>query len=428
MLDIKGLSVKAGQFAVEAASLMVGDSGFHVILGPTGSGKTVLLETIMGFKAPSGGRIYLDGADITGLPPEKRKISYLPQDLALFPHLTAGENIRYALNAKKTGGVERRQLVDELVEAVGIRHILDRNIKNLSGGERQRVALVRALATGNRYMLLDEPFSALHEGMKKDLWFLLRGLQARYGLSVVMITHDLSEAFFLGETISVIIDGMVRQTGRKEDVYKHPASVDIARFFGIGNLFEATVVAADGRGVTQVRSDELNCALSFNSAVFSAPGERVVIGIRAEDVKVLRPDQLRPGQSNLLSGEIKEVFYKGSMDTVLFVPDSSTRTIEIELHISATRKLQLSKGAKTTVTLRSENIFCIGKKISPSADAKPSLPGANFRITNGSAFSGRLEQEFVQYYYFHQSSLTYPCRPFGYYDNRVRIREALEHP
>ena len=171
MLEIKGLSVRAGSFTLKDIDLSIEDRLCHVIIGPTGCGKTTLLEAIAGLRKSSTGQIYLDGNEITHLSVEKRVLSYLPQDLALFPHLNVRDNIFYGLRIRKEKDKRFYDLIHELVKNLGITHILDRPIHNLGGGERQRVALIRAMATGNGYLLLDEPLSALHEGMKKEMWF-----------------------------------------------------------------------------------------------------------------------------------------------------------------------------------------------------------------------------------------------------------------
>ena len=202
MLEVRHLSVSADKFLQNDVYLTNPTEGCHAIVGATGSGKTLLLESIIGFRRPSRGAILLNGEDMTQLPVEARGISYVPQDLALFPHLTVRENILFGARVRGIRTAEHDELVRQLVTSVGIGALLDRSVAHLSGGERQRVALVRAVATGNRLLLLDEPFSALHEGLRRELLFVLRELQQNHGLTLLMVTHDTEEAFFLSDAMT----------------------------------------------------------------------------------------------------------------------------------------------------------------------------------------------------------------------------------
>lgn len=360
MFEIKGLTLKTGTFTLEGIELTVKEHLSHVVIGPTGCGKTTLLEAIMGLRKLTKGEIWLNGREITHLPVEKRGISYLPQDLALFPHLSVKDNIFYGLRIRREREKQFYELAGELIDGLGITHILSRPIHNLSGGERQRVALIRALATGNRCLLLDEPFSALHEGMKKELLFLIKDLQERYKLIIIMVTHDIAEALFLGDTLSIMIDGTIHQTGAKGEVYKYPKTLEAARFFGIRNLFEVEVIeSADDKMI--VACDELNCSLTIPHRRFTDSSiHHFTIGIRAEDVMIMRPDLKRHKQDNLLTGTITEIYEKGASHIVLFLPQGSQRNIEIEMPDYALHKLNLFKGQSSAIFLKRERIFLTG--------------------------------------------------------------------
>ncbi|HHT9120377.1 MAG TPA: ABC transporter ATP-binding protein [Candidatus Hypogeohydataceae bacterium YC41] len=363
MLELKNVSLKIDSFLLDNIRLLVQDNQCHIICGPTGSGKTLLLESIVGFRRPQRGEILLDGRDIQDLPVEKRGISYLPQDLAIFPHLNVKENIFFSLKIRKIEDKEHNDLVYDLIDAVGIKHLLHRSVENLSGGERQRVALVRALASGYKLLLLDEPFSALHEAMQRELWFLIKKLQKRYRLTIIMVTHDLEEAFFLGDVISILINGRIHQTGPKKDVYHQPKTVETARFLGIKNLFNAEVTDIKN-GTLSIYCNDLNTQLDVhtNSNLNFKKGAKLIAGIRAEEVMILRPDLLRENQDNLLKGVILESFEKGATYTIMFMSEKSSNLLEIEIPNYAFRKLNISAGKEVTTSIRRENIFLISLK------------------------------------------------------------------
>ena len=190
MLEIKNLYLQAGDFQVEQINFAVSVGACHALVGETGSGKTLILETVAGLRKAKSGNIYWLERDITHLTPEQRKLAYVPQDLALFPHMTVRENIEYGLRMQRNFSSDKCAELEKLARNLGIHHLLERSIKNLSGGERQRTALARALAPGNTLLLLDEPFSALHEAMRRELWLLLKALQQQYGITILIVTHD----------------------------------------------------------------------------------------------------------------------------------------------------------------------------------------------------------------------------------------------
>ena len=362
MLELRNIAAKAGTFALNDISLAVEQGSCHVIVGATGCGKTLLLESILGFKKLSRGSILLDSREITNQPLEKRHISYVPQDLALFPHLTVQDNILYGLRMKGIKDPEHTRMVELLMETVGIKELTRRSIRNLSGGERQRVALVRAIAAGNKHLLLDEPFSALHQGLRRELWYLLKDLQKSRDLTVLMVTHDMEEAFFLGDRVTVMIDGAIRQTGTARDVYEKPADTAVARFFGIGNIFTGRVralsesalhVACDSLGT------ELTIPISASLRRPTEPGAPCTVGIRPENVMVLKPDRPSYVPENLLTGTLTEILLKGASHTLLFRPAGATTVVELEVPDYALKKLDLIKGNGVSIFFKGECLFLL---------------------------------------------------------------------
>ena len=215
---------------------------------------------------------------------EELGLGYLPQSIGLFPHLTVRENIRYSPRARGLSPGSYQPLVDMLVEATGIGELLGRLPQTLSGGERQRVGLVRALASRPRLVLLDEPFASLNESLRQEIWRLLRELQRRQRLTVLLVTHNLMEAYFLAGRISILMDGRIRQTGDRASVYRRPATESIARFLGINNLWEGVVKGRQGDWLT------VECPAAGILASLPAgeedptPRTRVMVGILPEHV------------------------------------------------------------------------------------------------------------------------------------------------
>lgn len=344
MLELDSVSTRAGDFRLQNVSLQVGEGESHVLLGPSGSGKTTLLETILGVRQPESGRITLAGRDLDGIPIERRGIGYLPQRLALFPHLTAARNILYGPRSRRQPAAHYQPIVETLVEATGIASLLDRRPETLSGGEQQRVALVTALSSQPRLLLLDEPFSALNESLRQELWGLLKRLQATYGFAALLITHDLTEAFYLADRITILIGGVVHQTGSKDEVWRHPATLAVAEYFGIRNVFEGTVVQTDA-GVAEVE-----CPVLRGRLLVPVPpgrprppqGRRVWVGIRPEYV-VLR-DAEHPARPDefALEGRITEILVTGRLATLHFRPHGSDVVLELSVGRRLLRRADLS--------------------------------------------------------------------------------------
>jgi ABC-type Fe3+/spermidine/putrescine transport system ATPase subunit len=362
MLEVRNLAVQAGSFSLGEVSLTIAPGICHVIVGATGSGKTLLLETILGLRKPTRGSILFNGQEITAQPLEKRHLSYVPQDLALFPHLTVADNINFGLKMKGILDHEHATMVAMLMETVGITHLAPRSIANLSGGERQRVALVRAIAAGNSCLLLDEPFSALHQGLRRELWFVLKELQQRYTLTVLMVTHDMEEAFFLGDQVTVMIDGICRQTGVAREVYEKPADLAVARFFGIRNIFPGRV-RIQTKSSLQITCDTLAAELAIPLAAVhdqsTDPGSPCTVGIRPENVMILKSDRPSYVQDNLLTGILTEILLKGASHTLLFRPAGTATVVELEVPDYALKKLQLRAGDGISIFFKGESLFLL---------------------------------------------------------------------
>lgn len=207
MLEIRGLLVRAGGFTLSIDRLSVGRGEYMVVMGPSGVGKTLLLYTITGFMKPVRGSIVIDGVDVTGLPPERRGVAIVPQEYALWPHMTVYENIAYGLRLRGVRGRELEERVRGIAERLGIEGLLHRKPSTLSGGEKQRVALARALVVEPKLLLLDEPTASLDPGHRFMVWRLLRRLHGELGFTALHVTHNIAEALYLGDRIAYMEEG-----------------------------------------------------------------------------------------------------------------------------------------------------------------------------------------------------------------------------
>ncbi len=241
MLRLEDVGVRLGEFRLQEISLRVKPGTYLALLGPTGTGKTVLLETIAGIHKLSSGRIYIKDREVTRLTPEKRHLGIVYQDYALFPHLTVFQNIAFGLRLK---GAERREInttVKQMADFLEITHLLKRRPSRLSGGERQRVALARALVMEPYVLLLDEPLNALDRATRSRIQNELKRIHTELGVTIIHITHDLTEAFFLANHLAVMKDGRILQEGAPEEVCRHPGNRSVAELVGIENFIPATV-------------------------------------------------------------------------------------------------------------------------------------------------------------------------------------------
>lgn len=302
MLEVESLTVTAGAFRLRDVNLAVARGECHAVLGPSGSGKSTLLNALLGLLPCESGRIRLDGADLTRVPIERRGLGYVPQQLGLFPHLNVRDNLAYSARARGVPPAEFQPLVDKLVAATGIGALLDRRPATLSGGERQRVGLVRALASQPRLVLLDEPFTALNESLRRELWWVIRELQRDGRLTVLLITHDIAEAYFLADRVTVLLDGRVVQQGAKSEVYGRPVAPEVARFLRVETLQPGHVVAVgDGLATVAVGSARLTALASPELS------NNVLVSIRGEDVALERDRGATGSARNRLPARIVSI-------------------------------------------------------------------------------------------------------------------------
>ena len=242
MLKIENLHVYLeGSPIVKDCSLEIKKGEIFSLLGVSGCGKSTLIKAVLGLIPSSSGKVFLNGRDLTALPPEKRDCTVVFQDLRLFPHLTVGENIAFPLHFQKKNKTEERKIVEELLSLVSLEGFSKRTIESLSGGQKQRVAIARALAQNAELLLLDEPFSSLDPNLRKEMGELLLHLREKRGLSVLLVTHDHEEALRLSDRIALMKEGEILQCGRGEELFYAPKTVYAAKFMGEANFLPGRV-------------------------------------------------------------------------------------------------------------------------------------------------------------------------------------------
>jgi molybdopterin-binding protein len=239
VIRLEDVGLRLGAFSLNRVTLDIPAGGYGLIIGPTGSGKTSLLEAVAGHVPVSSGRIMLDGRDVTGLAPEARRIGFVYQAYHLFPHRTVADNIGYGLRGFPADA--RRARVNELAALLGIGPLLERGIEGLSGGEQQRVALARALAPRPSILLLDEPFAAVDPALRRVLRRELQVMREREGVTTLHVTHDVDDALRLGDVVAVLAGGEVAQSGPPEHVFRYPNSPFVAHFLGSGTVLKGTI-------------------------------------------------------------------------------------------------------------------------------------------------------------------------------------------
>ena len=348
-----------GTVAVDNVNLYVRKGEFITFLGPSGCGKTTTLRMIAGFDVPSGGKILLNGKDISLLPPNKRPINTVFQRYALFPHLNVYENIAFGLKLKKTENeikgengaikVKKRKLsksvitekVEKALKMVDLEGFEKRSVSTLSGGQQQRVAIARAIVNEPEILLLDEPLGALDLKMRKDMQLELKDMHKKLGITFIYVTHDQEEALTMSDTIVVMKDGVIQQVGTPTDIYNEPKNAFVADFIGESNIFSGTYL---GNGKVRFIGKVFDCVDDF------AVNEKVDVVVRPEDV-VLKDYEEGQVNGRIISSIFKGVHY----EMVMLVGKT-----EIVIQDTVERKA----GEKVSISIAPDSIHIMAKEFS----------------------------------------------------------------
>jgi molybdate/tungstate transport system ATP-binding protein len=356
VIEARGLSARVGEFALHDVTFTVPAGGYGVVIGPAGSGKTTLLETIAGIVAQRGGTLLLGGCDATTLPPESRGVGFVYQHGYLFPHLSVADNVAY--------GAADHALAREVARRLGADAFAGRDVRSLSGGERQVVALARALARRPQVLLLDEPFSALDPRRRTLVRREVRAIHAEWGMTVLQVTHDFTEAGLLGDVAILLDGGRVLQYGAPQEIFRRPASPYIAEFLGAENVFAGTARMLEESPLEQMEDAPdpgRYRAMEFRTGGLTiyAVGDAVVGAgyavIRAEEVLLARVEEsaarpTRTSARNRFRGTISEVATSGALTHVTV--DVAGTPLVAALTTRSVQELALEEGVEVEASFK----------------------------------------------------------------------------
>lgn len=341
LVRIRNISKVFGStYAVDNISLDIEEKAFFSLLGSSGCGKTTLLRMLAGFETPTEGRIYIDGQDVTELPPYERQVNMMFQSYALFPHMTVADNIAYGLKQDRMGKAQRDERVREMLALVQIEKLGHRKPHQLSGGQRQRVALARALAKHPKILLLDEPLGALDRKLREQTQFELVNLQERLGITFIVVTHDQEEAMTMSSRIALMREGRIEQVDSPRRMYEFPLSRYAASFIGNVNLFEGTVSSQDGDQV-RVDSEEAGGQLCVRHSQPMTVGMPVTVAVRPEKIRMAQAGDDLPNQ---MQGVIREIAYLGDESIYHVELASGKRVKYTQPNVQALAELPLTWG------------------------------------------------------------------------------------
>ena len=324
LIRLTGLQKHYGEYhALRGIDLDIRAGEFFSLLGPSGCGKTTLLRVIAGFEDVSEGTVLIGGRDMTRVPPNKRPTNMVFQSYAVFPHLSVAQNVAFGLRRRPDSAADKRRMVAEALEMVGLGGYGTRAAHALSGGQRQRVALARALVLRPEVLLLDEPLSALDRKMREQMQEELIRLQRQVGITFILVTHDQEEALVMSDRIAVMFDGEIAQVAEAEALYRRPLSRRVAEFIGVMNFLPARIDGdtVDAAGLGSMAMDALQSRATTTGDT--------VVGFRPETATLLYPGQSAEGR--VAEGEITEVVYYGDMTYYDIRLDGADRPVRVSM-------------------------------------------------------------------------------------------------
>ncbi len=351
MIRLSQINSRRGAFALQSINLEIARGEYFVLLGPTGAGKTQLLEVIAGLQSPSSGEIWIDGENVTSLPPEARRIGFMYQEYLLFPQLTVRQNIAFGLRRMPRAKASAR--VEDVARLLKIEPLLDRCVVGLSGGEQQRIALARALAPRPRVLLLDEPLSALDPQIRRELRRELRSLHKELRMTTLHVTHDFEEALALADRLAVIHEGAIAQTGTPDEVFRKPGSAFLAHFLGVENLLRGNIVRY--HTAEPHRGEAFDAVFESGSLQLYVIAEReglAYAAVRPEEITVSR-EFLSSSARNRLEGTVTRI--EKLWPLVHLTVDVGVPLVAV-ITAQSLESLELTEGAKACLTIKATAI------------------------------------------------------------------------
>ena len=295
LLELKNIkkSFTPGEDVLDDICLTVARGEFVTLLGSSGCGKTTTLRIIAGLEQTDSGSVWINGQDVTKLPPDKRDVNTVFQNYALFPHMNVAENIGYGLKLRKVPRGEIKKKVAQMLELVQLEGYEKRKPSELSGGQKQRVAIARALVNNPKVLLLDEPLGALDLQLRRAMQIELKHLQKKLGITFIYITHDQEEAINMSDRIAVMRDGRIEQIGTPDEIYNHPKTSYVATFVGNANILHGVAESIQGKNaIVKIGNDRVIVKLETSqqdtgdtrAKQYLAAGEKVTLAVRSENI------------------------------------------------------------------------------------------------------------------------------------------------
>jgi len=295
LLELKNIkkSFTPGEDVLDDICLTVARGEFVTLLGSSGCGKTTTLRIVAGLEQTDSGSVWINGQDVTKLPPDKRDVNTVFQNYALFPHMNVAENIGYGLKLRKVPRGEIKKKVAQMLELVQLEGYEKRKPSELSGGQKQRVAIARALVNNPKVLLLDEPLGALDLQLRRAMQIELKHLQKKLGITFIYITHDQEEAINMSDRIAVMRDGRIEQIGTPDEIYNHPKTSYVATFVGNANILHGVAESIQGENaIVKIGNDKVIVKLETSqqdtedtrAKQYLAAGEKVTLAVRSENI------------------------------------------------------------------------------------------------------------------------------------------------
>ena len=324
-IDIKNISRHFGSVkAVDNVSFSIKQGEFFSLLGPSGCGKTTLLRLLAGFESANQGEIFIDGIDVTTMPPNLRPTNMVFQNYAIFPHINVKKNIEFGMRKEKLSKQELDDRVQEVLSLVKLEGYEERFSNQLSGGQRQRIALARALIKRPKVLLLDEPLGALDKKLRDEMQIELRNLQKAVGITFVFVTHDQGESISMSDRVAVMNDGQIQQISDPHDLYYNPQNIFVSDFIGTTNFLSSSTGSSNGENI-MVKIESIGEFSIRNKLNISENNTDTVCSIRPEAI-TLSPTPIEKGDITL-EGKIENSSYYGELTSFYVKVDGAEKPL-----------------------------------------------------------------------------------------------------